>query len=102
MLKVFLKTALKSTIRRRARLRKELQEKEDIILECKQENTALSCENILLTENQTGNWEEEKEKLLGAAYEEGFRGYVLGFLATDPDYSWEKFDPDTRKWNGRL
>ena len=53
---------------------------------------------ILLKEKQASTWDEEKEAVQDAAYEEGFKGYVLGFLATDPEYSWEKFDPDTRKW----
>ena len=47
---------------------------------------------------QANRWVSEAEKIKAAAYEEGFKGYVLGFLATDPEYSWEKFDPDTRKW----
>ena len=28
----------------------------------------------------------------------GFRSYVTGFLAVDPDYDWGKFFPATRSW----
>ena len=96
--KSLLEDSLKIHNQEKARLKKELEETKGLLQECKEENTILSCENVLLKDSQSNTWEEEKEKIQGAAFEEGFKGCVLGFLATDPEYSWEKFDPDTRKW----
>lgn len=33
-----------------------------------------------------------------AAFTDGFRSYMTGFLAVDPDYDWAKFVPATRTW----
>ena len=45
---------------------------------------------------------EDVENQLAVAHEtsfaEGFRSYVTGFLAVDPDYDWGKFVPSTRTW----
>ena len=32
------------------------------------------------------------------AFADGFRSYVTGFLAVDPEYDWSKFVPATRAW----
>ena len=96
--KSVLEDSLKIHSQEEARLKRTLQEKEDLLLDSKRENDLLSLEILQLKADQSNICQEEKEQIHGAAYEEGFTGYVLGFLATDPEYSWEKFDPDTRKW----
>ena len=96
--KNILEESLKIHSQEEARLKNELLDKDATILECKQEISFLSNKNALLKEDHTNQWSSEAERIKSASYEEGFGGYVLGFLATDPDYSWEKFDPDTRKW----
>ena len=96
--KNILEESLKIHAQEEARLKGELLDKDATILECKQENSFLSSEITLLKDDQANRWVSEAEKIKAASYEEGFKGYVLGFLATDPEYSWEKFDPDTRKW----
>ena len=96
--KSVLEDSLKIHSQEEARLKRTLLEKENLPLECKKENDLFSLENIQLKTDQPLLCQKEREQLQGAAYEDGFRGYVLGFLATDPRYSWEKFDPDTRKW----
>ena len=67
-------------------------------MECKKENDLLSLQNLQLKDEYPSLWQAKKEKIRDAAYEDGFKGYVLGFLATDHEYSWEKFDHDSHKW----
>ena len=85
--KSVLEDSLKIHSEEEAHLKKNFQDKESFLLECKKENDLLYLENLQLNDDLTSLWKVEKEKIQGVAYEDGFKGYVLGFLATDPKYS---------------
>ena len=62
-----------------------------------QELTA-SGERALSLETTVENLRKQLDVTHKEAFAEGFRSYVAGFLAVDPDYDWGKFVPATRTW----
>ena len=54
--------------------------------------------NVLVLENKVKEMQEQMTVVESSSFASGFRSYVTGFLAVDPDYDWSKFVPATRAW----
>ena len=55
-------------------------------------------ETVVSLEKKVEELEGQQAEASRLAYADGFRSYVTGFLAVDPDYDWSKFVPATRTW----
>ena len=62
-----------------------------------QELTA-SSEKVLSLESEVDDIKARLVTTESSSFAAGFRSYVTGFLAVDPDYDWSKFVPATRAW----
>lgn len=57
-----------------------------------------ASERIYSLENEVTSLKNDLQSSKDASFEEGFKSYVTGFLAVDPDYNWSNFGEDTLKW----
>ena len=64
-----------------------------------------TAQDLSLSNDRVAELEKQVEDLntqLGApnqsSFAEGFRSFVTGFLAVDPEYDWSKFIPATKTW----
>ena len=57
-----------------------------------------SSGRALSLENTVEDLKSQLTTTHNEAFAEGFRSYVTGFLAVDPDYDWSKFVSSTRTW----
>lgn len=44
-----------------------------------------------LEEDKKNGWKAEKQQLENESFERGFKFYLIGFLANDPEYSFDRF-----------
>ena len=62
-----------------------------------QELTA-SSEKVIELEKQAEDFQQQLGEVEKSSFAAGFRDFVAGFLAVDPEYDWGKFIPATKQW----
>ena len=62
------------------------------------QDLSAASETIVSLEKKVEKLEGQQAETSRIAFADGFRSYVTGFLAVDPDYDWSKFVPSTRSW----
>lgn len=77
--------------------KKEVQTLQDLLL-AKDASLADALADVQDLQGEVAAAKADQEKVKADAYTEGFRGYLKGFLAVDPDYDWTMFGESTVKW----
>lgn len=68
------------------------------LLQTRDASLADALADVQELQNEASSLKAEMGKVKTDSYTEGFRGYLKGFLAVDPEYDWSKFGEDTTKW----
>lgn len=68
------------------------------LLRAKDASLADALADVQELQTEVSSLKAEASKVKTDAYTEGFRGYLKGFLAVDPDYDWSEFGEATAKW----
>lgn len=106
--RAFLKQELSDLLKQNGQLRKDFEEQvassrtekarlEDLI-SVKDASLADALADVTDLQAEVSSLKAEMVKVKSDAYTEGFRGYLKGFLAVDPEYDWSKFGEGTVKW----
>ena len=62
------------------------------------QDLSLSNERVAELEKQVKDLQTQLDAPNQSSFAEGFRSFVTGFLAVDPEYDWSKFIPATKAW----
>ena len=62
------------------------------------QDLSLSNERVTELEKQVKDLQTQLDAPNQSSFAEGFRSFVTGFLAVDPEYDWSKFIPATKAW----
>lgn len=61
-------------------------------------NTSLQLDKDVLDDDRLHGQELDRKLIREEGFQHGFNEWCSSFIANDPDYSFENFDPETQKW----
>ena len=79
------------------RLKREADSLKSKLNKAVQEATSAG-ERVLSLEGTVQQLQQQLVEVENTSFAAGFRSYVTGFLAVDPEYDWSKFLPSTKAW----
>ena len=81
-----------------ARLQGEVKAMETAVDQVTALNTSLRLDLDVLHDDRLHGWEQERKLVRDAGFTHGFNEWCSGFIANDPEYTFEKFDDETQTW----